>query len=209
MLIGAGVVFGLGLYTGTTGFVGRGLTSGSGAVFGLARFLLPIILIAAGWQVLRSKKRKRKKSKVILDYVTAFLPWVTLGAAVFCVLDLIGGRPYWGSPVADLSRAGGWLGVWIGGSIESALGLVGEIVVTVVLFIVAAILLTSMSLGSAADSLADRLGLLSQRVRQGFSGVRFRREPLEGQVEDAPRRCLLYTSPSPRDATLSRMPSSA
>ena len=26
---------------------------------------------------------------------------------------------------------------------------------------------------------------------------------------DAPRPCLLYTSPSPRDATLSRMPSSA
>ena len=26
---------------------------------------------------------------------------------------------------------------------------------------------------------------------------------------DAPKGCLLYTSPSPRDATLSRMPSSA
>ena len=26
---------------------------------------------------------------------------------------------------------------------------------------------------------------------------------------DAPKTCLLYTSPSPRDATLSRMPSSA
>ena len=34
---------------------------------------------------------------------------------------------------------------------------------------------------------------------------------LAGQVEDLVRResCLLYTSPSPRDATLSRMPSSA
>ena len=28
-------------------------------------------------------------------------------------------------------------------------------------------------------------------------------------VESAPKACLLYTSPSPRDATLSRMPSSA
>ena len=28
-------------------------------------------------------------------------------------------------------------------------------------------------------------------------------------VTDADDRCLLYTSPSPRDATLSRMPSSA
>ena len=33
---------------------------------------------------------------------------------------------------------------------------------------------------------------------------------LESQAKiDAPMTCLLYTSPSPRDATLSRMPSSA
>ena len=30
-----------------------------------------------------------------------------------------------------------------------------------------------------------------------------------GEPAGTPRRCLLYTSPSPRDATLSRMPSSA
>ena len=28
-------------------------------------------------------------------------------------------------------------------------------------------------------------------------------------IEDSSKNCLLYTSPSPRDATLSRMPSSA
>ena len=32
---------------------------------------------------------------------------------------------------------------------------------------------------------------------------------LEQQSLDHPEICLLYTSPSPRDATLSRMPSSA
>ena len=32
---------------------------------------------------------------------------------------------------------------------------------------------------------------------------------LESQLESQPIFCLLYTSPSPRDATLSRMPSSA
>ena len=34
-------------------------------------------------------------------------------------------------------------------------------------------------------------------------------EDLENEVMMALRTCLLYTSPSPRDATLSRMPSSA
>ena len=38
---------------------------------------------------------------------------------------------------------------------------------------------------------------------QGFTGV-MKRHNFKGQ-----RACLLYTSPSPRDATLSRMPSSA
>ena len=32
---------------------------------------------------------------------------------------------------------------------------------------------------------------------------------LDKAVRDAAKACLLYTSPSPRDATLSRMPSSA
>ena len=32
---------------------------------------------------------------------------------------------------------------------------------------------------------------------------------VEESKKDAPDTCLLYTSPSPRDATLSRMPSSA
>ena len=32
---------------------------------------------------------------------------------------------------------------------------------------------------------------------------------IEGFMDNTPYRCLLYTSPSPRDATLSRMPSSA
>ena len=34
-------------------------------------------------------------------------------------------------------------------------------------------------------------------------------DALDKEVPDAARACLLYTSPSPRDATLSRMPSSA
>ena len=39
----------------------------------------------------------------------------------------------------------------------------------------------------------------------GLVGAAMGNNPITGQ----PRSCLLYTSPSPRDATLSRMPSSA
>ena len=37
----------------------------------------------------------------------------------------------------------------------------------------------------------------------------FNNEHLAREIYDFPIPCLLYTSPSPRDATLSRMPSSA
>ena len=57
--------------------------------------------------------------------------------------------------------------------------------------------------GSAA--LIDSLGLPVTKVEDltGFP------ECLEGRVKTLHPRCLLYTSPSPRDRTRSRMPSSA
>ena len=61
----------------------------------------------------------------------------------------------------------------------------------------------SKNLGYAAK---DALPLLRQQLLEaGTSG----RGPRHPELEAAITSCLLYTSPSPRDATLSRMPSSA
>ena len=46
-------------------------------------------------------------------------------------------------------------------------------------------------------------------ARKMLKGLSKEVEEAEGQIMDLYRACLLYTSPSPRDATLSRMPSSA
>ena len=58
----------------------------------------------------------------------------------------------------------------------------------------------------------DKRWLFLNRSGGGFSSEAF--IDLENYVrdpdaEDPKKGCLLYTSPSPRDATLSRMPSSA
>ncbi|MEM9653561.1 MAG: DNA translocase FtsK 4TM domain-containing protein [Actinomycetota bacterium] len=166
-LAGFGVILGLGLYTGSTGIIGRALNAASGALFGLARFLVPVAMLVGAWLILRGKKRKRRKARPLGDQVMAYLPWAALAIAALCFLDLIGGRPYWSSPNDELSRAGGWVGIFFGGTIERYLGLVGEIAVTIVLIIGAGVLLTSMSLGSVADAVADRLG-------PGFAGLRGR-----------------------------------
>ena len=59
----------------------------------------------------------------------------------------------------------------------------------------------------------NTITLLREKARETYNRVRLERHnyytgkaPAEVYVEDP---CLLYTSPSPRDATLSRMPSSA
>ena len=56
---------------------------------------------------------------------------------------------------------------------------------------------------------AGEMGLLGVSVPEeyGGHGGDFRHDLVV--IEQLDRHCLLYTSPSPRDATLSRMPSSA
>ena len=46
-------------------------------------------------------------------------------------------------------------------------------------------------------------------AHQSLLATRFRYHDMEAALKDLDDVCLLYTSPSPRDATLSRMPSSA
>mgnify|MGYP003309491141 CR=1 FL=1 len=72
------------------------------------------------------------------------------------------------------------------------------------------------SLGRGLDSL---LGERKTQTSQGDSEIHLedlkpgeyqpRRKMHKETLEDLSKSCLLYTSPRPRDATLSRMPSSA
>ena len=61
---------------------------------------------------------------------------------------------------------------------------------------------------SSAEKLLRREIAAGRANAQVTSRKQFRLRELEREVENN-QRCLLYTSPSPRDATLSRMPSSA
>ena len=63
----------------------------------------------------------------------------------------------------------------------------------------------------AGDGLSSRANRLWQKLRHNAPGLLTGQSYPEGENADhgADKACLLYTSPSPRDATLSRMPSSA
>ncbi len=166
LLIALGILLGLGLYTGATGLLGEWLVVSTGVLVGLARFVVPPLVIAGGFQLLRTstKRTRKRKRKRKTDY-TQVVAWTLLTAAVFCILDILGGRPWYGSSVQALSGAGGWVGVAIGGTIDRFVGLWGEVVVTLFFIASAAVLLTSLSLGPAADTMAERFGLLWRQSR--------------------------------------------
>ncbi len=164
LLIALGILLGLGLYTGATGLLGEWLVVSTGVLVGLARFVVPPLVIAGGFQLLRTSTKRKRKRKRKTDY-TQVVAWALLAAAVFCILDIMGGRPWYGSSVQGLSGAGGWVGIAIGGTIERFVGPWGEVVVTLFFIASAAVLLTSLSLGPAADTMAERFSILWRQTR--------------------------------------------
>ncbi len=159
-LIALGLLLGLALYTGATGVIGRLLASGTGAFVGRARYLLPLLTIFAGWRMLRSTPKKKTEYRPRIEVAAFGFAMV----AAFSVLDMVGGRPGWGSSSDFLSRAGGWFGVATGGSIERYFGYWGQLIVTIAMALIAVVLLTSLSTVPMADFLAET----GFRIRERF-----------------------------------------
>ncbi len=168
ILLSLGIFLGLALYTPATGIVGRWLALGLGALIGLARYALPLGLALAGFQRLRTVDSKKRALRPRGEVIS----WFLLGFALFAVLDLVGGRPGWRSSLERLSGAGGWMGVNIGGTMERYFGYWGEIVITVTMVLVALVILTSLSLGLAADGLAERGSSLRDQLLDRWEASR-------------------------------------
>ncbi|MDA3039918.1 MAG: DNA translocase FtsK [Actinomycetota bacterium] len=140
----------LSLYTSAIGVVGRFFADSAGRFVGLGRYAVPVALAIAGWRRLRPLPDRRDAARFRGEVVA----WSLLAGALFCVFDLVGGRPGWGSPEARLSGAGGWAGVWVGGTLERYLGYWGEVIVTAGMLVIALIMLTSLSAGTAAEAVS-------------------------------------------------------
>ncbi len=162
-MIALGLILGLALYTGATGPIGRGLATLLSMLVGLGRFLVPPLVVAAGWRRLRTKPKKKTAYTNRMELFALGM----LVFAAFSVLDMIGGRPGWGSSSSFLGRAGGWAGVATGGTLERYFGSWGEVVLTVAMVLMSLVLLTSMSAGVVADRLAD----IGWRIRESFGDL--------------------------------------
>jgi DNA segregation ATPase FtsK/SpoIIIE, S-DNA-T family len=166
VLCALGIFGALALYTPATGVLGSGLAVAAGALVGMARYLLPLLLLSLGWLSLR-ERRPRKSRRPRSQWVG----WALVGIAGFTFLDIAGGRPSWSATAADLSEAGGFVGVAIGGTLETYTGPWGEVVIAVTMVAVAVVLLTSLSFTAMAEALARWSRPVGRGLRTAWSKV--------------------------------------
>ena len=149
-LIVAGILAGLGIYTDTSGPLGRAFDEGFGLMIGVFRYLAPPVILGAGILVIRRDDEPHN------------LPprWVVGGIAALVatagLVHLAGDSPPWGSTVEAFSRAGGIVGLAAGSPFVAMAGFWGAVLILVALGLGGLVVMTGVSIKSVARGTAAR-----------------------------------------------------
>ena len=178
-----GLLIGLAVYVKLAGPVGRGADTALGAVIGLGRYLLPVVVVTIGVVLLRDENAPGR-AKLSLG-------WGGLGVAVLGVVHIARG-PDGYAGVDDLGGAGGWIGALIGQTLQALLGSIGAVLVLVAIGLAASLLITRLSLRELArraqqlfGSAGERLGAGLRVAADDLSTLRSDRDP-SGEVRHEP-----------------------
>jgi S-DNA-T family DNA segregation ATPase FtsK/SpoIIIE len=137
-----------------------------GDLLGWGRFLVPPVAVAVGLLLLIGRRHEGEEraapepARVIIGASLTLL--VAAGLA-----SLAGGSPAVGASTAALSSAGGWVGALIGNPLRDALGGFGAATVLVALLVVALVLLTGVSVSSAAGAVVRATRWAATTARGG------------------------------------------
>jgi S-DNA-T family DNA segregation ATPase FtsK/SpoIIIE len=188
LIIGVlGVVIGLAEMA-LLGPLGRGLETALAAVFGVSRFFAPVMFVGLAVALLWGKIEVER---------------LRLGIGVACALvgisglAQLNGRPTWSSHTNQLARAGGWLGVAVGGGMIKVMGAVGTVVVLSAMLVVATLFLTGVPLKVLVAGTVTALRRLGALVAQWWSP---RREH-EVADDDRPPTSRRRLAPEDEDVT--------
>ncbi len=146
-LIVLGVLAALGIWTSTSGLLGRAFDEGFGWMIGVFRYFAPIVIIAAGVSVIRRAGNAHVLSPRLV--VGGFAALVATAGLV----HLVGGRPPWGSTTQAFSDAGGVIGLAIGGPLVAIASTWGATLILVSIGVGGLLVMTGLSLGSLVDGL--------------------------------------------------------
>jgi DNA segregation ATPase FtsK/SpoIIIE, S-DNA-T family len=153
LLVALAVIAGLGTYGEGGGPVGRGLADLAASALGWLRFALPVGLLVGGGALILRRGRTEPGDD---DGHASVAAHVGVGTTLLIIataglLHLVGGRPGFGDPVAELRESGGWFGVAVGSPLVSLVGTSGAGAVLALVAVGGLVVLTRTPLRDAAD----------------------------------------------------------
>ncbi|MFM7124871.1 MAG: DNA translocase FtsK 4TM domain-containing protein, partial [Actinomycetes bacterium] len=136
-LICFGILLSMSIYVEFAGPLGRLLDTTFSSLLGVGRFVLPVVIIAAGFA---SINRKSLQHRIRLAF-----GWTVLCVGVLAVIHII-----WGTSFGDLtnkavSRTGGWFGWIVGEPLQSLVGSFAAVIVLIAVMFCAVLLITGNS----------------------------------------------------------------
>jgi len=174
--IAAALITGLGTYVNLAGPVGRAADWLVGALVGLARYLVPLLLLAIGVLLIRGRKggRNLDDETQVVDQgggARAAVGGVLVTVAALGLLHLGRGAPHFDAGVDDMAQAGGYVGAAIGAPVRSLLGPVASVLVLAIIALAGVVVLTHLSLRSAAGRTAAGVKPVGGAVRRAVSSL--------------------------------------
>ena len=176
------------------GPAGRGVNEGLKLAFGVGRVAMPVLLVGLG-VVLVLGGVEVDRARFLWGVSLAMVSVSGLG-------DVAEGRPSLGASVAHLGRAGGWLGVLVGGNLARFIGPGGTVVALLAVLIIALMIGTSVGLGTLLRSTGAVLGFLGRHFASWWSSrpstsVGVDQEEYEGIEPEPPARLRRKSDPQP------------
>jgi S-DNA-T family DNA segregation ATPase FtsK/SpoIIIE len=168
VLVTVGILAAVAFYADSLGPAGSDARVAVGDLLGWGRFLVPPVAIGVGVLLLAGRRGDDdEEGRAAPEPARAVIGASLTLLAVAGLASLAGGSPSIGASTGLLSSAGGWVGALIGNPLRDALGGFGAATVLVALLIVAMILFTGISVGSAASSVLGGFRWAAAAARGG------------------------------------------
>jgi S-DNA-T family DNA segregation ATPase FtsK/SpoIIIE len=171
VLIAVAVLCALGIYADLTGPAGRAVDTATGAVIGMARWLLPLALVALGLALLRQGRTGDEQAEDPKGSAHLVVGSLIIGLAGTGLLHLGRGAPPIDGPVADLEAAGGVVGAAVAQPLAALLATGGAVLVLITLVLVGLVVLTQIPVAHAAGRAAGALKPMGAPLRRAFDGL--------------------------------------
>ena len=167
--IALGLLSGLGIYLDLAGPLGRGLGDAFGSLVGVLRVLAPVALVAGGALLLRGPHDDdsavpRRLTRVVVGSVL-------LVVSATGLFHLAKGAPAFGDPLSSFIDAGGYLGAAVANPLQGLLAQWGAALLLVAIGVIGLVIVTGVSLRTAAGRTADTVKPVQGMARRGLDSL--------------------------------------